>query len=81
MLVIGRFQKQNKFAPVIHFDQRDSEAVEVRFEGYDTVAISLSREQYAAFRAAVGKFNPSSTPAPAPRPVPPAPESGDDWSS
>jgi hypothetical protein len=80
MLVIGRFQKQNKFTPVVHFDPRDSEAVEIRFEGYDTVAISVSREQYAAFRAAVGKFNPSS-PAPAPRPVPPAPESGDDWSS
>lgn len=76
MLVIGRFSKQPKFNPVVRFDLKDPDAVEVRVEGYDTIAYSMNREQYAQFRDAVGRFKPSATPAPAPTPPPPP---ADDW--
>lgn len=75
-LFVTRFNKQQKFQPVIRLDQRDNESIEVRFEGYDIVGVSLSREQYAQFRDAVGKFKPGSAPVP-----PPAPHPSDDWSS
>ena len=79
MLVIGRFTKQNKFSPVVRFDPRDENAIEVRFEGYDTIGITLSREQYAEFRRVVGGFNPVGTPPP--RPTPPPSPASDDWGS
>lgn len=75
-LFVTRFNKQQKFQPVVRLDQRDNESIEVRFEGYDIVGVSLSREQYAQFRDAVGKFKPNAAPVPAPAPHP-----SDDWSS
>jgi hypothetical protein len=80
MLVVGKFTRQTKFNPIVRFDPKDPDAIEVRVDGYDTISMSFTREQYNQFRAAVGKFTAS---APAPRPTPPpAPEGGDDgWSN
>ena len=74
-LYVTRFNKQAKFQPIVRLDQRDNESIEVRFEGYDVVGVSLSRDQYAQFRDAVGKFKPGAAPAP------PPPQPSDDWSS
>jgi hypothetical protein len=78
MLAFTRFGRQGKFTPIVRFDSKDPEAIEVRIEGYDTVAYTLSREQYKEFRTAVGKFNPADKPTPPPTP-PPSSNNDDTW--
>lgn len=76
MLLIHSMKKQTKFNPVIRYNPKDGDEIEVRFEGFDILGIGLNRDQYRALRDAIGRFNPS---APAsPTPPPPAP-TGDDW--
>lgn len=75
-LAFTKYARQTKFTPLIRFDLKNPEDVEVRIDGYDVFGFSMSVEQYKQFRAAVGKFNPTEKPKQTP---PPSDNDGDTW--